>query len=411
MVLNDKEVNLEALLSPWEQVVYLASNGKGIDWLALSNGVHSIEGSDLNKLDQKLREWKGEWVFGYLGYDLKNQLEQLKSRNADGIGFEDYLFFVPDLLLKIEHGHIEVVKGEIPDRLHQTLKEIPKNKVNGPHWRCTKQNYLRCVETIQELLQAGEFYEMNFCHEFYFDQAEINPVQLYHELATRTNAPFGGMVKHGSRYALCGSPERFLRKQGEKVYSQPIKGTAPRGKDTLTDQQNINALQQDPKERSENIMIVDLVRNDLSKIAKKNTVEVSELCRVYTFETVHQMISTVEAVCRPELSELDLLTACFPMGSMTGAPKVRVMEWVEKLESTKRGLYAGSFGYIGPNGDFDFNVVIRTLQYNQDLKYLSGMVGGAITILSDPEKEWEETQLKAESLLKAVEACIPSNNN
>jgi para-aminobenzoate synthetase component 1 len=243
---------------------------------------------------------------------------------------------------------------------------------------------------------------MNFCYEFFNENAEIDPFDTYKKLNELTSAPFSCFGKFNKNYILSGSPERYISKNKLKITSQPIKGTIARGANEIEDLVQIKNLKTNEKERSENIMIVDLVRNDLSKIAEKNSVKVDELCGIYTFETVHQMISSVSATIKPNISFIDILKATFPMGSMTGAPKIRAMELIEKYESTKRGVYSGCVGYVKPNGDFDFNVIIRTLLYDSKKKYLSCMVGGAITSKSREKEEYQETLLKAEALLQAL---------
>jgi len=184
---------------------------------------------------------------------------------------------------------------------------------------------------------------------------------------------------------------------------QGIKGTAKRSQVEKEDQELIQNLRNDQKERSENIMIVDLVRNDLSKTATKGSVEVKELCKVYTFRQVHQMISTVVSKVDSKTSPVDIICSTFPMGSMTGAPKISAMEIIENLEASKRGLYSGAIGYITPKGDFDFNVVIRSILYNEKKQYISYTVGGAITAKSDPDKEYEECLIKAKAMREVLE--------
>ena len=243
---------------------------------------------------------------------------------------------------------------------------------------------------------------MNFCYELFNENVEIDLFETYKKLNKLTNAPFSCFGNFNNKYILSASPERYIRKTRQQITSQPIKGTIARGVDEMTDLTQIENLKNNQKERSENIMIVDLVRNDLSKIAAKNSVKVEELCGIYTFETVHQMISAVSATIKPHITFLDILKATFPMGSMTGAPKIRAMELIEKYESTKRGVYSGCVGYVKPDGDFDFNVIIRTLLYNSKKKYLSCMVGGAITSKSNEKEEYQETLLKAKALLQAL---------
>ena len=268
--------------------------------------------------------------------------------------------------------------------------------------RTTKENYLKNVVRVKSLLQQGEIYELNYCQEFFAEDVLIkNPFQTYFKLNKLTKAPFSVFLKMDEHFIFCGSPERFLQKKDKKLISQPIKGTAARGNSEKEDLVNKVLLQNNQKERSENIMIVDLVRNDFSKIAEKNSVTVDELCAIYTFETLHQMISTVCCEVKENQSFTDIIRATFPMGSMTGAPKLNAMKYIDELEDFSRGIYAGSIGYIQPNGDFDFNVIIRSLVFNKEDKYLSCAVGGAITILSEPEEEYAECQIKIGKIINA----------
>jgi para-aminobenzoate synthetase component 1 len=269
--------------------------------------------------------------------------------------------------------------------------------------RITKEQYIQQVTELKEHIQQGNIYEINFCQEFYAENVDINyNLDTYFKLNNLTQAPFSSFLQFNEFAVFCGSPERFIQKKGQRIISQPIKGTAARGKTPELDEQLKNQLQTSPKERAENIMIVDLVRNDLSRIAEKDSVNVDELCGIYTFETVHQMISTISCDVRKDINFLDILKATYPMGSMTGAPKSRAMELIEKTESFKRGLYSGSIGYISPIGDVDLNVVIRTLLYNKNTRYLSCAVGGAITIQADPEEEYNECLIKVERILKGI---------
>lgn len=254
------------------------------------------------------------------------------------------------------------------------------------------------METILEHIKRGDIYEVNFCQEFYAENATINPAAVYQHLNDISEPPFASFLKMEQQYALCASPERYLKKEGSKIISQPIKGTAKRLISTIDDAQIAADLARDEKERAENVMIVDLVRNDLSKTAKKGAVQVEELCKVYSFKQVHQMISTVVSEIDPQLHPIETLRSTFPMGSMTGAPKVSAMKIIEHLEASKRGLYSGAIGYFTPENDFDFNVVIRSILYNEEKKYISYSVGSAITIKSDAAKEYEECLLKAKAM-------------
>src|SRR5262249_41024055 len=224
-----------------------------------------------------------------------------------------------------------------------------------------------------------------------------DPVSVYRELSSISPNPFSALYRINDKWLICASPERFLKKQGNKILSQPIKGTSERilGNEER-DELSREKLFKSPKERSENVMVVELVRNDLAKICKEGTVDVDELYGIYSFPQVHQMISTVVGELKENISFTDIIRATFPMGSMTGAPKKRVLELIERYEKTRRGIFSGALGYNSPGGDFDFNVVIRSILYNSSDRYLSFPTGSGITFYSDPEKEWEECLLKAD---------------
>jgi para-aminobenzoate synthetase component 1 len=253
-----------------------------------------------------------------------------------------------------------------------------------------------------EHIHRGDIYEANFCMEFYANNAVIEPLEIYQKLNNISKPPFATFYRNQHQYLLCASPERYIRKEANKIISQPIKGTAKRFTDSVLDENSKTELATNPKERSENIMIVDLVRNDLSHTANKGTVAVEELCGIYSFEQVHQMISTVVSTTDSSTSPIEILKTTFPMGSMTGAPKISAMKIIEELEETKRGLYSGAVGYFTPDNDFDFNVVIRSILYNAKEEYLSFSVGSAITSQSVPEMEYEECLLKAKAMFEVL---------
>ena len=404
--------DLESLSLRYDQCVFLSSNADNlISYLAL--GTKTEFKAERNQVFDELQDFVNQhqdWVFGYLGYDLKNEIEPtLSSNNSDEVGFGDFHFFVPEIVVELTidfskaHYFENKEKDYFLSILEKNNQETTKKtqKVNFSQ-RMSKEEYLEKFKIIKEHIQQGDIYEMNFCHEFFSENTEINPVETYSKLNELTNAPFSTFYKNEEQFILSGSPERYLKKEGNKIISQPIKGTAKRGKTEKEDEQIKLELSQNQKERSENIMIVDLVRNDLSKTAKKSSVKVEELCKVYSFDTVHQMISTVTSEIDDTVHLVEVLRTTFPMGSMTGAPKVEAMKIIEKLETTKRGVYSGAIGYFKPNQDFDFNVVIRTLLYNQENKYLSFMVGGAITNKATAEQEYEETLLKAEAMIASL---------
>lgn len=348
-----------------------------------------------------------DWLFGYLTYDLKNDIERLISIHKDGLDFPDLYFFQPKKIIFIKENQLEFqylnmcsdeIESDYQEIIHFEIeKEIVSNYIHIQQ-QISKSAYIAKAEKMLEHIQNGSIYEANFCMEFFAKESKISPIATFESLNQISKAPFSSFFKNNKHFALSASPERYLKKIGEKIISQPIKGTARRFSNEREDELSKSSLAHDPKERSENIMIVDLVRNDLSKTAQKESVVVEELCQVYSFLQVHQMISTVTSILKPEFSAVDVIKTTFPMGSMTGAPKISAMKIIEELEETKRGLYSGAIGYFTPENDFDFNVVIRSILYNEKQKYVSFSVGSAITSKSEPEKEYEECLLKARAM-------------
>ena len=356
---------------------------------------------------QQYQQTTKDWLFGYLSYDLKNDSEDLQSDNFDGLAFPDLFFFQPKKLFFLKGNQLTIQYLNLcDDEVEIDYKEITelatiefeKSQSTEVKARFSKNEYIQKATTFLEHIHRGDIYEANFCMEFYAENATINPLEKFNKLNAISQTPFAVYFKNNNHFLLSATPERYLRKEGETLISQPIKGTAKRFSDPKEDELAKTNLASDPKERSENIMITDLVRNDLSRTAQKGTVEVKELCGIYSFQQVHQMISTITSKLDAKYSLIDVLKLTFPMGSMTGAPKISAIKIIEELEETKRGLYSGAIGYFSPNGDFDFNVVIRSILYNQEKKYLSFSVGSAITALSDPEKEYEECLLKAKAM-------------
>ena len=358
-----------------------------------------------------------DWLFGFLSYDLKNQLENLQSQNPDHLDFPELFFFQPKRLWVIKDNRVEAHYlspfqpnddwEQIMSTSDQYVDSIEK-EISMQH-RISKADYFAKSYALQQHIARGDIYEVNFCLELYAEDAKIEPHIMFQELNEKAKSPFSAFVQIDDKYLLSSSPERFLKRVGNRLISQPIKGTARRHIDMVQDAAEAYQLQKSEKELAENTMIVDLVRNDMSRIATKGSVQVEELCKVYPFEHVHQMISTVVAELRTETSVTDAIIACFPMGSMTGAPKVRAMQLIEQYEETKRGLYSGAVGYIEPNGNFDFNVVIRSLLYRKDVEYLSLQVGSAITANSNLEKEYEECLLKAKGILEVISKKMTIN--
>ncbi len=403
----------------FDAVMYLNSNAEGSSNLLAINKLDEVvvrnEGESFEKLKAFMRQHE-DWCFGYFSYDLKNELEALSSENHDGLQFPAMHFFRPEFVVQFLPGEMTIsydakqTSAEQVDALFEELTAIEMIENNQQpitfRPRISKEQYLHAIQKLQQHIQRGDVYEINFCHEFYAEHVAINPWSTYRQLNTKTKAPFSFYYQHQHHYAMGGSPERFMRKTGNNIISQPIKGTIKRGQTPEEDEMLKQQLFNDPKERGENVMIVDLVRNDLSKIAAKGSVKVEELFGIYTFETVHQMISTVVAEQGEDVHPVDVIQHAFPMGSMTGAPKVRAMQLIEEYESTQRGLYSGAVGYFKPDGDFDFNVVIRSLLYNANRQYLSYMVGGAITAKADPLQEYQESLLKGEAMFNVFQQPV-----
>ncbi|MCB2195317.1 MAG: anthranilate synthase component I family protein [Bacteroidetes bacterium] len=360
--------------------------------------------NDFNKLNP-------EWRFGFLTYDLKNEVEELTSNNKDHLDFPTIHFFIPEIVIHAINNLVTILYFEddySEKEVYNLLEKIEKSDLTDENYkkeqiklnqRFNKKEYIHTVNKLKDHIQKGDIYEINFCHEFY-SQNSIDPVRTFDQLNKISPTPFSCFYKIDDKYLLSASPERFLKKINQKIVSQPIKGTIKRDPDKEKDNILKEKLFNDPKERAENVMIVDLVRNDLSRTAKKGSVQVEELYGIYSFSQVHQMISTVTSGVEKDKNIVEIIKNAYPMGSMTGAPKVRAMTLIEQYEKTKRGLYSGSVGFITPENDFDFNVVIRSILYNESKKYVSFTVGGAITSLCDPENEYEESLLKAAAILK-----------
>ncbi len=398
----------------FESVIWLDSNQHqqtytSYDGILAVDEFTSIKTDTLNAF-KKLQEYQSitnDYLFGYLSYDVKNDIEKLSSQNFDGLDFSDIYFFQPKKIVfvkgnSLEFHYLRMVDDEIESDFKEIegienskIKRFKDLKIKA---RTPKIEYFKKVTEALKHIYKGNIYEVNLCQEFYAENVTINPLAIYQRLNGISKTPFATFLKVEHQYLLSASPERYLKKEGTKIISQPIKGTAKRLTNKEKDAQIALDLSQDKKEQSENVMIVDLVRNDLSKTAKKGSVQVEELCKVYTFEQVHQLISTIVSEVPENTNPIDILRNTFPMGSMTGAPKIAAMKVIEKLENTKRGLYSGTVGYFTPNGDFDFNVVIRSILYNQEKKYASFSVGSAITAKSTPENEYEECLLKAKAM-------------
>lgn len=370
----------------------LFGNGKHV-FIKNENKIIQIDKSSWDAIEE-FQAMEKDWMFGYLGYDLKNDIENLASENYEHYKLPDFYFMIPELLIEFDHlGRYKILKGNLPDLGSKFSIKKKSDFLLSERVSFTKDHYEKNVIKAKDLIHKGEIYEINYSYmkEFDFDGTGWD---LYKAMKLVGPVPFGAFIKINDIEVCCASPERFLKREGGVITSQPIKGTISNTADSSLEVLN------NEKNRAENLMIVDLVRNDLNRIAISGTVNVKNLFEVQTFDTVHQLVSTIECKVEKDKNSIEIIKACFPMGSMTGAPKIAAMKAIEKFENYKRGIYSGALGYIKPNGDFDFNVVIRTAVIcNKDLFY---PVGGAITSDSIPEDEWEETIIKTEAIKKAL---------
>ena len=390
----------------------LNSNDSFDDYeLIIAYGAESFLQSSKNSLKKidKYIDKVNDWIFGYLSYDLKNEIENLTDLNKDVFNLPNLYFYQPKVIWLIKDEKAEIYSlneknlNEDWDHINSIdYKDCTEKSSVDLITRTSKQEYIRKIKNIKKRILQGDCYEMNYCFDMYSKNKTINPYKTYIKLNDYTRSPMSTFFKLNQLYLLSSSPERFIKRINRKMISQPIKGTAKRGLDSKEDEKIKYALLSSPKELSENHMIVDLVRNDLSRVAEKGSVKVKNLNKLNTFKRVHQLISTIEAEIAVNTKFSKIISGMFPMGSMTGAPKIESMNIIDEYESTKRGLYSGSIGYIKPNKDFDFNVVIRSIIYDKLLKEINVSVGSAITFKSDPESEFEECLLKAEPMIKSL---------
>ncbi|UOE48068.1 anthranilate synthase component I family protein [Mucilaginibacter sp. SMC90] len=399
--------------SIFDAACYLDSNGfndpySKFDTLIAAGARAELTANTGNAFDklERFRENNPGWMTGFLGYDLKNEIEALTSVNPDGLKFPDLYFFIPQHLVLIRENEVEINSDEpemVMKAINQQVLTIPgQQPVISLKPRFSRQEYIDTVNKIKEHITRGDIYVTNFCQEFFAEDVILAPLDIFRSLNEVSPNPFSTFFKWNGNYILGASPERFLAKRGSKLISQPIKGTAKRLDDIKADEQAKQTLRNHPKELQENVMVVDLVRNDLTRSANPGTVKTEELFGIYSFKQVHQMISTVVCELQEGLSNVQAIKNTFPMGSMTGAPKVSCMQLMEQYERSKRGVYSGAIGYFSPDGDFDFNVVIRSLLYNSSDKYLSFHAGGAITYHAIAENEYEECLLKAAAVMEVL---------
>jgi para-aminobenzoate synthetase component 1 len=388
---------------------YLDNNGYG-------HGPNRYEllagaGAGATCVYDELPAYQQGWLFGHVCYDYKNTVEPtLYSKHPDPIGFKDACWFRPEIVVCVPYNscqlHIEAEDAELVWRAISAQAAFCNRspKKEGIKWQqhIHHDAYLDTIQKIRQHIIEGDCYELNYCVEAFVEDIVIDPIAVFQQLNAVNPSPFAALYRNEHAWLLCASPERFLYKDADVITAQPIKGTIKRSKDANADQQLRATLLASEKDQAENIMIVDLMRNDLAKSCITGSVSATEIFGLYTFPQVHHLISTVQGSLKPGITTDGILLNAFPMGSMTGAPKVKVMELIEKYEHSRRGIYSGTVGYINPDGDFDFNVVIRSLMYNETSRYLSYQTGGAITYDSQPQQEWEEVLLKARAMKMVV---------
>ena len=413
----DFESKALAWAQQFEQVCFLQSNGyqdefSSIEATLAVEATYIFE-SDTNTFEE-LEKFKTkhpkQWMFGFFGYDLKNQIEDLTTSFPNPLQFPNCYFFIPKTLIKflknsveIDADSPEIIFNAILDFKSDIETRVPSSKLNIQH-RFSKEEYFDAFEHMISHIRRGDIYEVNLCQEFFAENAVINPFDVYQKLNTISPTPFSTFFKLNDKFILSASPERFLAKRENTLISQPIKGTAPRGKSIKEDQENIEQLRNNPKEIAENVMIVDLVRNDMTRSALPGTVAAERKLEVHSFKQVHQLISTITCTISNEINDVLAIKNIFPPGSMTGAPKISAMKLCERYENSRRGVYSGTVGYFSPSGDFDFNVIIRTILYNQSQQYLSFHTGGAITIDAEAENEYNECLLKASAIIQTLQS-------
>jgi len=366
---------------------------------------------------------------GYLSYDLCHFIERLPSTAMDDLKLPECYFGFYDLVLAFDNlqGKAYVISTGFPElrerkrieratrRLNEVKDKLAGVPVSGVEaltatisspmaqvalkGNFTHEEYVDAVEKARQYIIAGDIFEVNLSQRF---EAELSiaPYELYRRLRQINPAPFAGYLNFDEVSVLSASPERFLRIRGDWVETRPVKGTRPRGKTPEEDEALANELLNSSKDLAENIMIVDLERNDLGRICRFGTVKVTELAILEVFPTVFHLTSTVEGKLREGKNCIDLLKATFPGGSITGAPKVRSMEIIDELEPTRRSVYTGGIGYLSFNGDLDLNIAIRTFLVKGKKAYFQ--VGGAVVYDSDPEAEYQETLDKARALIEAL---------
>ncbi|WP_164108156.1 MULTISPECIES: anthranilate synthase component I family protein [Sphingobacterium] len=403
----------------FEQVCYFQSNGYKDAYSSVASLLAVDAKADFEsdgtqtfaKVENFKTKYPQNWMLGFFSYDLKNELEALTTSQPDNLGFPEAYFFIPKTVLKFSNSSLEIESNN-PEEIFQSIDNFSfmnqdftrKRSAIRVKKRMSKEVYFNAFEKMMYHIKRGDIYEVNLCQEFYAEQAILNPIATYNKLNRISPTPFSTFFKLRDKFVLSASPERFLAKRGHTLISQPIKGTAPRGVTEEEDECLKSELRNNPKEIAENVMIVDLVRNDMTQSVEPASVDASRKLEVHTFKQVHQLISTITGQQKADISDIQALKNLFPPGSMTGAPKISAMRLCDLYEKSKRGIYAGTVGYFSPDGDFDFNVVIRTILYNQSQQYLSFHTGGALTYSAKAEEEYKECLLKASAIIRALDS-------
>ncbi|WP_018344913.1 chorismate-binding protein [Cytophaga aurantiaca] len=342
-------------------------------------------------------KYSKDWLFVFVSYEGKNSVEEITSNKEQAISFSTATFSIPEHVWEITSNEVRILKGtghSIVSNINAYSTEVKKEQATiSIEHVVSRSHYIEQVTKIQKYICEGNAYEINYCIPF-IGKGILNPVDAYLKLNAVAPMPFSVFYKSHNEYILSASPERFIKKDAAKIISQPIKGTSKRGNTDAEDQELKKILQNSQKEQSENTMIVDLVRNDLSRTAVAGSVQVPELSGMYTFPNVHQLISTVVSEIDTSYSSIDVIKYAFPMGSMTGAPKISAMELIDDIEAVARGPFSGTVGYMDPEDNFDFNVLIRSIFYNSTTDEVFMEAGSAITSYADAAKEYEECILK-----------------
>lgn len=411
VLLWDERIEGRALLGVGAQRSILVNAPRSGDWALWEAFIQESES-------------RAAWSFGWLGYDLHESLDLAAESEcpspvpAHPSAWPLMHWWEPEVVLEWAPGQetsVVVAGADTPlaseittflDAAHEPTRSDSETASTAwrpltPSW--SREEYETKFNDVRTALQRGDIYEMNLCMPWSGAAPADESWTMFERLAANTKAPHSAYVQAGPWRTLCASPERFLAKRGNTLHSQPIKGTVKRGATEAEDNALRDALANSEKEQAENVMIVDLVRNDLSRVAERDSVNVDELFGIHSFATVHQMISSVSCTLRPDASPLDIMRAAFPMGSMTGAPKLSAMKHIARLEETGRGLYSGALGYVCPNGDWDLNVVIRSLMHHAETGRVDATFGGAITLLAEAEAEYDECLLKAQALRNCLE--------